>query len=112
MSLKQSTYLIGTLIIGISILISSFVIASTSNTENLQSFSSSTPDLMTKKQLSEYLQINEGSVEKIIKQDDFEKTNLGIYDTYQFIPYLIIDNQERFLKTEIDEWLQYKNEHH
>lgn len=64
---------------------------------------------MTKSQLSEYLQISEESIENIINKDNFEKAKLSSYETYRFIPYLKIDEQVRFLKTEIDKWLQYKS---
>ncbi|KAA0542760.1 helix-turn-helix domain-containing protein [Bacillus sp. BGMRC 2118] len=112
--MKQSNYLIGAFILGISIIISSFVLSNNfSNSETVVNTPESTslvPDLMTKAQLSTYLQISEQSVENIIKNDDMEKANLSSYETYQFIPYLKIDNQERFLKEEIDKWLKYKND--
>lgn len=115
--LKQSTYIIGAFILGISVVISSFIFYSTfsnslSKVSDPQTVTNSMPDLMTKIQLSEYLQISEQSLEGIIKKDEFDKAKLSSYDTYQFIPYLKIDNQERFLKAEIDVWLKYKNDHH
>ena len=114
--MKQSTYFISALILGASIIISTFIIIdafseSASEESNLQVITNSVPDLMTKMQLSEYLQISEQSIESIIGKDDFEKRQLGSYETYRFIPYLKIDDQERFLKTEINEWLKYQNDH-
>ncbi|GGB43385.1 Clp protease ClpB [Fictibacillus barbaricus] len=67
-------------------------------------------ELMSIKQLSDYLQISEKSIESIMGQDDFNKSKMSDYDTYQFIPYLILDDQYKFLKSEIDKWLKYKNE--
>jgi predicted DNA-binding transcriptional regulator AlpA len=112
--LKQITYLIGALIVGLSIVISAFIFSNTfpntaSDVNSTQMLTNSIPELMTKTQLSEYLQVSEQSIENIIKKDDFEKAKLTSYDTYRFIPYLKIDNQVRFLKTKVDKWLQYKN---
>jgi hypothetical protein len=114
--LKQLTYLISAFILGIAIVISAFIFSNTfsnsaSEVHNSQTTTNSMPSLMTKTQLSEYLQISEQSIENIIKKDGIERANLSSYDTYRFIPYLKIDNQERFLKAEIDKWLQYKNDH-
>lgn len=114
--MKQSTYLISAIIIGLSIVISAYIFSNAfsnlaSEDHHLQKTTNSNPDLMTKTQLSEYLQISEQSIEIMINQDNFERAKLSSYDTYRFIPYLTIDNQVRFLKTEIDNWLQYRNEH-
>ncbi|MGX2962072.1 helix-turn-helix domain-containing protein (plasmid) [Peribacillus sp. JNUCC 23] len=113
--MKQTTYLISAFILGLSIVISAFIFSNTcsnsaSKGNNSQTITNSIPDLMTRTELSEYLQISEQSIENIIQKDDLEKAKLSSYDTYHFIPYLKIDNQERFLKAEIDKWLQYKSE--
>ncbi|MFJ7934376.1 Clp protease ClpB [Sporosarcina sp. NPDC096371] len=114
--MKHLSCFICALILGISIIISSFIVSNTfsnsaSEDNNSQPATNSIPELMTKTQLSGYLQVSEQSIENIIKEDDFEKASLGSYDTYRFIPYLKIEDQERFLKTEINEWLKYKNDH-
>jgi len=113
--LKQATYLISAFILGLSLVISAYIFGITfsktsSDVNNVQTTSDSIPELMTKTQLTEYLQISEESIENIIVKDDAEKANRGSYDTYQYIPYLKIDEQVRFLKPEIDKWLQYKND--
>ena len=41
-------------------------------------------------------------------EDDIEKASFESYDTYQYIPYLTISGEERFLKKEIDKWLEYQ----
>ena len=117
LGMKQSTYLIGVFIFGISIVISSFILFSAfsnsaSKVSDTQIVTNSLPNLMTKMQLSEYLQISEQSIDDIIKKDELEKASLNSYDTYKYIPYLELDNQKRFLKAEIDEWLKYKNDFH
>ncbi|RDW17688.1 helix-turn-helix domain-containing protein [Oceanobacillus chungangensis] len=113
--MKQLTYIIGILILGLSIVISAFILSKTSpnsaSKDKNSQITNSTPDLMKITQLAEYLQISEQAIENIILKDDSERVELGGYDTYQFIPYLKIDNQKRFIKAEIDEWLKYKNDH-
>lgn len=113
--MRQSTYLIGVVLLGLSIIIAACIVSNTaSNTTNIDEVSegaiSSIPDLMTITQLAEYLQISEQSIEIIISHDDWQREGLSSYDTYQFIPYLLLDNQKRFIKTEIDAWLKYRND--
>ncbi|MGE7982217.1 Clp protease ClpB [Solibacillus sp. NPDC093137] len=113
--MRQSTYLIGIVLLGLSIIIAAFIVNNTaSNTTNIDEgteiATSSIPDLMTMTQLAEYLQISEQSIDIIISHDDWQREGLSSYDTYQFIPYLLLDNQKRFIKTEIDAWLKYRND--
>lgn len=117
--MKQVTLLISACVLGISIIISSVVISETSTktTGNKVKDSSSiatntNSNLMTKKQLSQYLQVSQQEIDTIITKDNSEKAQLGngVFDTYQFLPYLKIGDQERFLKTEVDKWLKYKSD--
>jgi predicted DNA-binding transcriptional regulator AlpA len=109
-------------ILGVSIVISAFIIKDTFSNKTSSGVSKQTvtlnsiPELMTKKQLSQYLQLSEKSIDSIISSDNFKKkemetSGVSSYDFYQFLPYLKVGNQERFLKTEIDKWLKYKNDH-
>lgn len=113
--MKQSTYLIGVFVLGLSIVVSSFILSNTSSKVGIPEESSqvlpSTTDLMTVTQLADYLQISEQSLETIITTDDSERAGLSSYDTYRFIPYLIINDEKRFMKTEINEWLKYLSDH-
>jgi hypothetical protein len=116
---KQVIFLISALILGLSMVISAFVIRDTipeptSNRVNdlsiAPNMNTEFPNLMTKKQLSEYLQVSQQAIDTIIKNENEKKAQMGGYDTYQFLPYLKIDIQERFLKTEVDKWLKYKSD--
>ncbi|MBM7667045.1 hypothetical protein JOC25_003572 [Solibacillus kalamii] len=112
--MKQSTYLMGAVLLGLSVVISAFILSNSTNIPNSdidsQNVSSSIPDLMTITQLADYLQISEQSIEIIISNDASLREGLSSYDTYQFIPYVLLDNQKRFMKTEIDAWLKYRND--
>ncbi|MFB5196966.1 Clp protease ClpB [Neobacillus sp. KR4-4] len=118
--MKFIAYPISALIIGISIIISASILKGTFFTDQNDSsnknssmpvYSMNTPNIMTKKQLSEYLQVNEETIDVIMKEDYKQKLLMGgTYETYMFLPYLKIDNQERYLKSEIDKWLKYQND--
>ena len=54
---------------------------------------------------------NEETIDSIINEDSKQKIAIGdSYETYMFLPYLKIANQERFLKSEIDKWLNYQKD--
>ncbi len=112
--MKPLTYIIGASILSLSMVISAFIIGfslnSADESEQQQPLTYSANDVMTISQLSGYLQISEDSIEKIIREDMSAKANLSMYDTYQFIPYLKIDEEKRFIRSEIDEWLKYRND--
>jgi len=118
--MKFITYPISALIIGISIIISASIIKGTlftnpndpsSKNSSTSVYSANSPIIMTKKQLSEYLQVNEATIDTIMKEDSRQKVLMGgSYETYMFLPYLKIGNQERFLKSEIDKWLKNQND--
>ena len=112
--MKQYTNILAALILGISIIVSSFIIRDTfsdkgSGEIHSQPTSHTISDVMTLAQLSEYLQISEKSIQHIINEDSLTKASLSSYDTYRFIPSFRLDNQTLFLKSEIDEWLKYQS---
>jgi predicted DNA-binding transcriptional regulator AlpA len=117
--MKFIIYPISALIIGISLIIGASILKGTiltnhngnvTKNSSIQLPSVYSTNIMTKKQLSEYLQVSEETIDSIMKEDNKQKAAIGnSYDTYMFLPYLKIGNQERFLKTEIDKWLQYQN---
>ncbi|MEH7085831.1 hypothetical protein V7139_24255 [Neobacillus drentensis] len=118
--MKSITYPFSALIIGISIIIGAIILKGTffinQNDSSIKNTSTSvysvnTPNILTKKQLSEYLQVNEETIDGIMKEDRRQKVLMGgSYETYMFLPYLKIGNQERFLKSEINKWLKYQND--
>lgn len=115
--MKSLVHSLRAIFLGISLIIASLILrdglSSYTTKSNDVIFQSeekvSTPNVMTIKQLSLYLQISEGSIESIIYNDDKGKAKMSSYQTYEFIPYIKLDNEYRFLKKEIDKWLEYKN---
>jgi hypothetical protein len=118
--MKFIVYPISALIIGISLIIGASILkgailtshnGTVTKNSSMQNPSTYITNIMTKKQLSDYLLVSEETIDSIMKEDNKQKALIGdSYDTYMFLPNLKIGNQERFLKTEIDKWLQYQNE--
>ncbi|WP_218350985.1 helix-turn-helix domain-containing protein [Bacillus sp. sid0103] len=108
------------MIIGISIIIGASILKGTfftnQNGSPIKNSSTSistvnSTNIMTKEQLAEYLQVNEETIDSIMKEDIKQKVAIGdFYETYMFLPYIKIGNQERFIKSEIDKWLRYQND--
>ncbi|ANC78533.1 hypothetical protein ABE65_017685 [Fictibacillus phosphorivorans] len=115
--MKSLLHSLSAIILGISLIIASLILRDglSGNTTKSNDYyfqneeTVSTLNVMTVKQLSVYLQISEGSIESIIYNDDKDKANMSSYETYAYIPYIKLDNEYRFLKKEIDKWLEYIN---
>ena len=99
MLLKISVKLISSLILGFSLIISALILKGTVTGEEQNNSMKDTKsqlstvtktNVMTIKQLSEYLQVSKESVESIMKKDKIKKRNItgGGYDTYQFLRLL------------------------
>lgn len=68
-------------------------------------------DVLTQQELAEYLSISDKELNEIIKEDTLEKSSItnGQWDTYQFIPYINFNDENRFLISEIKKWLEYQS---
>lgn len=70
-------------------------------------------DLMTQEELQRYLSLSESEIDAIIEKDKKERSKLvgnGSWNRYQFIPYLEIKGEKRFILSEVNEWLKLKSE--
>lgn len=65
--------------------------------------------LLTSKETAEYLSITEKQLEALLKVQGMERSNLGSFDTYRYIPYLEINRQKLFNKGQVDEWIKYNS---
>lgn len=66
--------------------------------------------LLTDKESAEYLSISLDEFNEILLKDSQQKTNLTIYPTYKFIPYIQINSSKKmFSKKELDEWIKYNS---
>ncbi|WP_455675607.1 hypothetical protein [Pradoshia sp.] len=112
MGQQSLSSIIGGILIAAGIVVGAFLIsnsssiATTGNEDVLREKS-----VLTIEDLAEYLSVNTEDIEEIIDKEDMEKASIeeGIYDTYRYMPYLVISGEIRFLKSEIDEWLEYRS---
>ena len=111
MGQKNIPGVVGGVLIAVSIVVGAFLIsdsssiATTSNEEEISTVKS----VFTIDDLAEYLSVSTKDIEEIIEKRDIEKASIeeGNFDTYKYIPYLTISGEVRFLKSEIDKWLEY-----
>ena len=111
MGQKNIPGVVGGVLIAVSIVVGAFLIsdsssiATTSNEEEISTVKS----VFTIDDLAEYLSVSTKDIEEIIEKEDVEKASIeeGSFDTYKYIPYLTISGENRFLKSEIDKWLEY-----
>ena len=111
MKINNITTIVGTSILGISIILSSFIISS-------YNFSSKNPDyeaintsinivkpLMTINETSEYMNISESQVRKIISTEESILNTSGTYSGMMF-PITMIDNEIYVSSAELNEWIK------
>ncbi len=63
--------------------------------------------LMNEAEASEYIGIEVDTFNNILKEDIREKTNLNVYSTYKFVPYMVIEGNKYFNKIELDKWVEF-----
>lgn len=61
--------------------------------------------LMTSAEAAHYMGISLNDFDLLIQNQDTQKS--GTYNTYKFIPYIIIGNDKFFNETEINKWIEY-----
>lgn len=103
--------LISAIILSFSLIFSAVYISKTINKViiiGLDKNNTSQALLMNSERASEYLGISLDTLIASIKREKIEKYDLTLYDTYRFIPYLVIDGEMYFTKSELDKWAEYK----
>jgi hypothetical protein len=63
--------------------------------------------LMSTEETANYLSLTVEELAAIIRKQDIERTSLGSFDTYRFIPYITIEGEMYFSKYELEEWIKY-----
>ncbi|MET1171550.1 hypothetical protein [Paenibacillus amylolyticus] len=109
---KDSKLIIPSLVIGASLILSSFInsyFISDQKSENPRTIQTSeNPTMLTKEDAAEYLRLSVAELDDIINKDIDRKQNISsVYDTYQFIPYANLNGKLIFTKTNLDQWIDY-----
>ena len=63
--------------------------------------------LLTADETAAYLSLSIDELDSLIRRQDSERIQLGSFSTYQFIPYITINNQRYFNKEEVNEWIKF-----
>lgn len=107
-----SSCIVGTAVITAAFIFTYVMHSDTTPSGRKPSLIHTLPAVMTKAQVASYLQVDQKTIDDIINNDKMKKAEMGdgVYDTYQFFPYIKIGSKERFLKTDVDQWAKYKSE--
>ncbi|TCZ81168.1 DNA-binding protein [Paenibacillus albiflavus] len=102
---------ISIIILGGCLILSAWIVTNgLKNNEHLdQSLNNTTQAkaLMTSNEAAQYMGISLNEFDLLITSQVREKAVLRSYDTYRYIPFIVIGNQRFFNETEIDKWIEY-----
>lgn len=68
--------------------------------------------LLSEQEAADYLGLPKDTFSMLLYSLDAQREHLSSYDTYSFIPYLKINNDYFFEKSELDQWVKYNVENH
>ncbi|MTI49213.1 MAG: hypothetical protein FH761_15310 [Firmicutes bacterium] len=108
--MKNKAIIIASLIIAVSLLGSSLILANGLKSSNKISSKEATINtgekkLLKQEEAAKYLGIEVEDFRDLITSQIVQKENLTAFSTYRFIPYVIINNEFYFTKGNIDKWL-------
>lgn len=101
------------LLLAVSIFASAILISKTgidqrTSTEK-PAIASSNEAIMTMEELADYLSVSEETIEGIMQEDMMERTSGEVRDLEKHLPFVQLEDQTIFIKSEIDDWLKYKS---
>ena len=64
--------------------------------------------LLTEEECAKYLNISIEDLNKLIREHDYEKSQLNSYSPFNYISYIEINNKKMFSKEGIDKWVNYR----
>lgn len=62
--------------------------------------------LMTEIETAEYLSLSLDKFQRLVSQNDMQRSQLESYETYSFIHHITIDGEKYFNKEHIDRWVE------
>lgn len=109
---KNIIILISVIVLSLSITFSSIYVGNAilkvNETNAANSTQMTTGLLMNSDEAAKYLGIPVETLIAKIKKERIEKAKLNVYNTYQFIPYLEINEVIYFTKSELLKWAEYQ----
>ncbi len=102
------TIVISAVIIALALVFSGLSISSAISLTNVNIDTATGKNLlMNEAEASEYIGIEVDAFNNILKEDIKERTNLNVYPTYKFVPYMVIEGNKYFNKIELDKWVEF-----
>lgn len=110
---QKSTTMVMCIFILALFIIQTIYISRSISKNMMQSPSYTENQVFTAKELASYLRISENELKDLMKANQDEKAQMislgtNSWDTYRFIPYFEVGDKTLFLKSEIDNWVQYQ----
>lgn len=62
--------------------------------------------LMTETETAEYLSLSLDKFQRLVSQNDMQRSQLESYETFSFIHHITIDGERYFSKEHIDKWVE------
>lgn len=111
---ENKQLLICSIILSISIIIGCVLISNSimkvnkDSNVNQSSYSlTNSNGLMTEKETAEYLNMSQEKFNSLMISEESQKSKMQGYDTFSFIPFIIIDKIKYFNKDQVDKWIEY-----
>jgi len=109
---ENKTNRISIVIISLTILISSLWIGYSIQQVNLNDSNYRTKSLVTQEEAADYLSLTPDTFEEIILDNIIERNKYTSYDTYAFLPYVIVNEKKYFNLELLDLWVEYNSLNH
>jgi predicted HTH domain antitoxin len=65
--------------------------------------------LLTLEEAAEYLSMSIEMFEYVLIKHELERHQRSSYPTYEYIPYIEVQDQKFFSKSELNQWIQYSS---
>lgn len=77
------------------------------NVNQLSYLLTNSKGLITEKEIAEYLNMSQEKFKSLMISEESQKSKMQGFDTYSFIPFIIIDRVKYFNKEQVDKWIEY-----
>lgn len=109
---ENKTNRLSIVIISLTILISSLWIGYSIQQINIIDSSNQSKSLITQEEAAYYLSLTPETFEDLIFKDLMERSKYTSYDTYAFLPYVIVNEKKYFNLELLDLWVEYNSLNH
>lgn len=109
---EKKTNRLGIVIISLSILFGCLWIGYSIQQIDLSNSSYLSKALITQEEAADYLSLTPEIFDDLIFNDTLERSKLISYDTYAFLPYVVINDKKYFNLELLDLWVEYNSLNH